>query len=233
MSQELIDQARAKGIKLKAVEPQTQMEVRLVASLLCDWATGPNPEVGVPTFGSKRHEFVTKDMLVWAKRWGKGFSSCAYLGHWMLEMMGLRFPFVGRSGHQDAPSNPVSRLAFSEYAENVDEDDTLALGDILILGPGGNAHVCVVAFDFGDEIQTWDYGQGSPFEGPGGVDGRLRVRDAEAAHGGRWTEDENGRKRAMLRFLDIWELWGMAEQLELRDECLIPEECYPNWRDRQ
>lgn len=66
------------------------------------------------------------------QHWKSPFSSCAFLGHWLLEILGVQFPWVGREQHA---TNPLTRLAYTAPQSRAPKpDEHLLAGDIVLIG---------------------------------------------------------------------------------------------------
>lgn len=135
---------------------------------------------------------------------GPTYSSCADLGHALLEAIGCRETFVNRRsllnptlGHPGFRGKPSVNLLIAKgvgtnvFAEAVAASvterramlKTLKPGDICVTwtGNGSNAHVCVFESYDGAQIRTWDMGQGAMPKDlwkkfPNQVEARRKVR---------------------------------------------------------
>ena len=65
------------------------------------------------------------------EHWKSRFSSCAYLGHWLLEILGVQLPWVGREQHA---MNPLTRLAYAPQSRAPMPDEHLLPGDVILIG---------------------------------------------------------------------------------------------------
>lgn len=154
--------------------------------------------------------------------WRHPFSSCAFLGHWLLEVLGVRLPWVGR----DIPKNPLSRLAWatrqdgSALARTPQGAEDLSPGDIFVVwndtSPNTkDAHVeCVIdSVPASGIVQVAAYGQ------PGGA---LRTRMVGEL-GGKVTIGG----RVLRRHLPLLEVLREAQAHGLLEDPLDPGQTVP------
>src|SRR3990170_756939 len=127
--------------------------LREVAAWIAIWAAtdGTMRRSMVTPRGSEIYNLVTLGQAY------KGFSSCAYLPHFVLECLGFTDPGIGRHPKAD---QPLSRLAYHKYSESVKLDDSFLEGDVIQIGSNGDSHVymCVANSD-GRSILGAHYGQ--------------------------------------------------------------------------
>lgn len=94
------------------------------------------------------------------QHWAHPFSSCAYLGHWLLEVLGVQFPWVGRENHA---TNPLTRIAYTAPQSRAPRaGERLSAGDILLIGNSAHTWHIQAAIEHDPDSQTLvvgEYGQ--------------------------------------------------------------------------
>ena len=160
---------------------------------------------GRPERGDAVYDAVTE-----GRDFGRGYSSCGDLAHWMLYRLGVRAAWLNRSEHNGwKPGVNVSRLCGVVRYAAPSSDIVLQPGDVTVVynrAGGSDAHVSVV-IDHDvrrGELQTADYGQ------PGGS---LKTR-AIARSGGRVIIGAR-QLRHVLRLADVLEAGPLVEADEL------------------
>jgi hypothetical protein len=135
---------------------------QILAVRWCEYACGGSR--GRPEHGDPVYDAVTE-----GRDFGRGYSSCGDLAHWMLYRCGVRAPWLNRDEHEGWRTGVnVSRLCGAVRYARPPADVVLSPGDITIVynkPSGSDAHVSVVIDHdvAGGSLQTADYGQ------PGGA----------------------------------------------------------------
>jgi hypothetical protein len=151
------------AVSYRAISTPTRDEdaQREMAAMLISYAaTGCTMVAAQPTeVTSPIYVDVCLDLyrLSHVQKWAHPFSSCAYLPHWMLESLGLgSAPGIGRR-HAE---NPLTRLAFNRYSEELHSGDPVETGDVVWTGSNGDSHVQVVLAGNSDHtVLVAEYGQ--------------------------------------------------------------------------
>lgn len=180
-----------------------------------------------PAFGDPVYEWVTlhlqEDNREQRKRGATWiFSSCAYSEHMRLELMGWRFPWLGRGTRKKPRMQPINRITTSglcpDASMRLDPSDTrknptfsswqLFCGDCLQIGNTQyTTHVqMVMSYDPEAQIlRTADYGQ------PGGA---LREHRVKLQRGGLGVRLYVG-TRPLMRAMSLASLGLPAEPAQL------------------
>lgn len=143
---------------------------------------------------------------------GRGYSSCGDLCHWLLYRMGVRLDWLNReeNGMWKQGKN-ISRLVFGPPSRNPLVGERYSTGDILCTWDkedSSDAHVFVVREHVEDKILSADYGQ------PGGA---IRMRGLD------WRNRTLGGKR-LRRVLPLVDVLIEAERAGALVEPEDPDE---------
>jgi hypothetical protein len=131
--------------------PAIQALAVQLAEYACNGDKG-RPEKGDPVYAS-----ITEN-----RDFGRGYSSCGDLGHWLLYRLGVRLPLINRREFEGWKLGVnLSRLAWNGVTKQVRTKDRFLPGDIVIVWnkPGGSdGHVMVVVNDCESAVLVAQYG---------------------------------------------------------------------------
>lgn len=157
---------------------------------------------------------------------GPAYSSCADLAHWLLYRLGVRSTFVNRTEHNGwRPKVNVTRLCArpigtSPVARRPVAREALLTGDVIIAWARPDttdAHVMVVDTYDGQELRTWDAGQG-PMDPAAWRGGRQYTEACRRVRTAWWSDGElrlAGGKvvRSILGLSEVLQFAAVNEEL--------------------